>query len=105
MFATNTSFFVSDVVGLKLFSYGLVCSAAVGNTYMCIQTLKDGDYLLRTGAGYGELLEPNKSSARAHYKNVVDAMSEWKFCGLQGVIEQALYFNISLGKCLTRGTA
>mmetsp|Transcript_11114 Transcript_11114/g.11125 ORF Transcript_11114/g.11125 Transcript_11114/m.11125 type:complete len:682 (+) Transcript_11114:105-2150(+) len=94
--AFNSSFFISDPTGLNLYSYGLICESP--GTYMCIQTLKDGEYLLRSGSGYGEP-EQRRNDVRSRYMTGGNGAINWRFCGFAGGIFQQLYFNITAGEC------
>jgi len=94
--ATNVSFFISDPAGLVLYSYGFVCTS--GGSYVCIQTLKDGQYLLRAGSGYG-LPSNNSNHVRLHYNPVGDTTALWRLCDISGSLYTGLYFNISAGMC------
>eukprot|EP01041_Mallomonas_annulata_P010470 gene10470-21843_t len=96
LFVSQSSFFISDTKGLFLYSAGSVCDS--GGKYMCIQTLKDGNYLLRLGSGYGEPLQ-SSNNAKLVYKPQDTPGAECRFCGHSGKIYQELFFSIISGRC------
>ena len=110
-FATNTSFFISDEDGQTLYSSGLQCPNSP-NHYMCIQTLKDGAYVLRVGNGYGQGKRTSSGggglqfySSRMYYDNEgiagsVNYGNRWRFCNQEGHTLEYLRFNLSYGECL-----
>lgn len=93
--AYGAPYYISNVEGLKLFSYGRVCNdgdAGFGqwkiNKYECYQTLLDGVYILRLGGGL---------FGRETGFPYTDAW--WKGCGLNGTWDEQLIFQISENKC------
>jgi len=93
--AYGAPYYISNVEGLKLFSYGRVCNdgdEGFGNwkisKYECYQTLLDGVYILRLGGGL---------FGRETGFPYPDAW--WKGCGLNGTWDEQLIFQISENKC------
>jgi len=79
---SGTSYYVSDSLGLSLFTSGSICGDSILEK-CSLSELPDGQYLLRVGGGID-------SNAGDH---------TWKFCGHAGGAKDQLEFIVVNGRC------
>lgn len=84
--AVGAPYYISDASGNNLFFSGRICDGI--STYQCYQTMPNGYYIMRMGAGhFGPLLGFPRPDAH------------WSGCGVNGTHRDQLTFRIVGGVC------
>lgn len=79
-----TEYFISDASRTSLVTSGTLCGPRVRD--QCQEKLPDGDYVFRVTGNLDDF----------------DDEQSWEFCGVEGVAQQELSFQISKGRCLPK---